>query len=1055
MATPRRLSPALRAFAVPRGWSLRHLAFGAFGAVLLAVAAVFISLVVSIEGLHHQVDHRHDYVQALETASGVERSVVDLETGLRGFLLTRQPRFLAPYRQAVEALPRELTLLRSTVAGNALQSRRAAALATSIGAYERNYAAPLARTGAQLTQAQIVTTTSDGKRLLDAIRARFSSFGATEEALARHGSAATASSATTALVIASSGFALIVLILAALAAYLQRSILIPVIRVAEAASRGEQGERGGVVPEHGRGEVRSLARSFNAMIEAVAERDRALRIARDRLQGVLDYAGSIIYIKDAQGRYVLVNRAFEQARGLTALEVLGRTERDFSPPEVAERIVADDRTVIERLEPVSAEYKVPTRDGLRTFLSVKFPIPAPHGGQATIGGISTDITEHNEALAAATEASRMKSQFVANMSHEIRTPLSGVIGMTNLLRDTELTPAQREYVGALASSGEALLHVIGDILDFSKIEAGRMDLDPTDFDVRALVEESCLMVAESTHAKGLELSHWVDGEVPEFVSGDRNRLRQVLLNLLSNAVKFTEEGEIVVKVASARGERLVFSVSDTGIGIDSDQTETLFDPFSQADPSTTREHGGTGLGLAICRELVTLMGGQIATEAGPEGGSVFWFTARLPTIASPVRSVRARADVTGLRALIVDDNHTNLTVLRQYLSAWGLVCDALEDPLLALGAFDRAAADGHPYQLAVLDYNMPRMDGLEIAGAIRSRPALANLAIVLLTSSPAENQLAEEAGVTHHLVKPPRQSELYDAIAQAIAGQTPPRTPRVNGASAPSRATADADAPGVLVAEDNEVIQLLATTMLEQRGLNVDLARNGREALEMSRARDYEAIFMDCQMPELDGYEVAARIRSAEDGRPTPIIAMTAHAMPGDRERCLAAGMDDYLSKPIEPEQLDRVLERWLPGHDRCDAHMTSSVEPPAVQAPDVTDAEPLDPQVVDRLKDDLEPWMRERLLDTFAESLHDCLEQIESALQRNDCVELCRAAHLLKGGSATIGARALSEACQALECLAASDAPLTTREAAQLEALGQSTLSALRSRLLEPHVSA
>jgi CheY-like chemotaxis protein len=348
---------------------------------------------------------------------------------------------------------------------------------------------------------------------------------------------------------------------------------------------------------------------------------------------------------------------------------------------------------------------------------------------------------------------------------------------------------------------------------------------------------------------------------------------------------------------------------------------------------------------------------------------------------------------------------------------------------------------------------MPRMDGLELARAVRTRPALANTAIVLLTSSPTDNQVAEQAGVTHHLLKPPRQSDLYDAIAQAIAGQSPRSSSRpVNGESVPAFAGADADGPVVLVAEDNEVIQLLATTMIEQRGLKVELARNGREALEMSRARDYGAIFMDCQMPELDGYDVTARIRSTEDGRSTPIIAMTAHAMPGDRERCLAAGMNDYLSKPIQPDQLDRVLERWLPGHDHHGADEISPTEPAPLPRTGVAGPEALDREVVDGIRDALDASMRARLLDTFAESLHDCLERIQSALERDDRAELSRAAHLLKGGSATIGARALSQACHTLERLATSDRSELRREATALGALGQSTLDALRSRLLEPH---
>ena len=884
----------------------------AFAIVLLVVGGVFGSLALAIASLHRDGDRRDQFVRILETASGAERFVIDLETGLRGFALTHQARFLEPYHHALAVLPGELSSLRAQVAGDRQQAARAEGIARAITSYERSYAAPLAASRSPLAPGAVVADVTRGKALMDALRARFATFSRTEDVRVRGGEVATASSAETALLIAGGGFALTVLVLGALAAYVGRSILTPVSRVASAASRRRQGKLWVRVPETGRGEIASLVQSFNAMVETLDERDRAVSIARNRLQGVLDNSGAVIYIKDASGHYVLVNRGFEQARELRVEDVLGRTEQDFSPPEVAAQIAADDLAVIQSGQPVSAEYTVPTPRGPRTYHSVKFPIPASAGEEVTIGGVSTDITAHKQALSQAQDASRLKSEFVANMSHEIRTPLNGVLGMTNLLRDTALDSSQREYVGALSASGEALLAVIGEILDFSKIEAGRLDLDPTDFELRPLVEESCLILAQRAHSKGLELSHQVNDDVPVLVRGDRTRLRQILLNLLSNAVKFTATGDIVVKVSALPGQRLRFEVSDTGLGIAADDASMLFEPFSQADASTTRKYGGTGLGLAISRDLVGLMGGEIGAAPRAEGGSVFWFTADLPAVKGlAAQPVAPSVDLMGLRALIVDHNPITRAILEQYLTAWGLACDSAAEPLVALDALDRAQREGRPYRLAVLDDKMNGTSGAQFARTIRERPALGTLGIVLLTSSVADGQAAAEAGVDHHLLKPPGQSQLYNMIAKAIGPSSRHAQPVPAITDAPSDVQ-NGDGLLVLVAEDDNVNQLVARALLEKRGLSVDIACDGLEAVRMSAEHDYAAIFMDCQMPELDGYQATARIRAREAQRHTPIIATTANATPGDSEQCLAAGMDDHLPKPIQSEHLDRVLQRWL-----------------------------------------------------------------------------------------------------------------------------------------------
>jgi two-component system sensor histidine kinase/response regulator len=1020
--------------------SLRRAGAGALTVVLLVIAGVFVSLVLGIETLNGNSEQRHRYTTALQNATAVERSVIDMETGVRGFLLTAESRFLQPYREARAALPSELAQLRSEVAGDGPQSARVEQLAGMISAYEQRYVAPIATRTSRPSHAGIVSLADQGKRELDALRAQFGQFGAIGSARIERGDAATTASAHRALAIAAAGFVITVLLLVSLAGYISRWVLGPIGGVAAAALRRQRGERGVRVPSTGLGEVASLANAFNAMADTLEERDQALIIARDRLQGVLDHASTVIYIKDSEGRYQLVNRAFEQARNLLGADVIGCTERDLSPPEVAAQIDADDRAVAASGEPMSTEYSIAVGGEVRTFLSVKFPIPGPSAGEVSVGGIATDITLQKQTLFDAIEASRLKSEFVANMSHEIRTPLSGVIGMTNLLRQTELLPAQREYVEALTSSGEALLEVIGDILDFSKIEAGRLELDCTEFDLRRLVEESCLIVAERAHAKGLELSHWVDNDVPAHVHGDRARLRQILLNLLSNAVKFTAEGEIVVRVSRSGAEMVRFEVSDTGIGIDSRHTEMLFEAFSQADQSTTRQFGGTGLGLAIARELADLMGGEISATPRVEGGTVFAFTAQLPAVQGHASGIsRVETNLAGLRALIVDDNRTNRLIFEQYLAAWGLVCDSVDGAKAGLDALDRAEREGRPYQLAVLDYHMPVTNGIELARMIRARPAISATAIVLLTSSVTDLQAAEDAGVKHHLLKPARQSELYDAISEALSGDRV-RRGGVTLSDPPVRELRGEDSPVVLVAEDNEVNQLLATAMLRQRGLRTEVAHTGLEAVRMATTRTYAAIFMDCQMPEIDGFEATRRIRVAETDRHTPIIAMTANAMPGDRDRCLAAGMNHYLAKPVQPRQLDRALAQWLP-------EMARETDPPSH---DAADRALLNSEVVARLKADFDGSMRERLITTFEKSLDECVASLEGALREGDQGELRRVAHMLKGSSATVGAARLREMCEALERLELSNSALGGEAAVdRLAAIAQSTCSALQAELL------
>ncbi|HLT90072.1 MAG TPA: response regulator [Woeseiaceae bacterium] len=652
----------------------------------------------------------------------------------------------------------------------------------------------------------------------------------------------------------------------------------------------------------------------------------------DLLRALIDNLPDLIYVKDEQSRFLLANRAVADQMGTTPEELLGKSDFDFYPEELARSFHADEQRVIANGETIDREETCLDASGEEmVLLTTKVPLRAPDGRIVGIMGIGRNITarvraerQMREAREAAEAANRAKSNFVANMSHEIRTPMNGVIGLAELLLETRLDAQQRDYAESIHESGKTLLTIINDILDFSKIEAGKLDLEALDMDLRGIVEDVGRVLALQAHRKGLELAVNIDPALPDAVKGDPNRIRQILLNLGGNAVKFTDAGEVVLDLevleSDSSGTLVRIRVRDTGIGIPADRLQHLFQPFSQVDASTTRRFGGTGLGLSIVRRLVELMGGETGVESEEGVGSCFWFTVRFRHSEAVNRQLHRMTpiELRGKRILAVDDNATNLKVLTTQLALMGTDVASAASADEALALMEKACEEKQPFDVALLDHDMPGCDGAELGRRINADAALNVTRLVLLTSAGqhGDGSRFAEIGFAGYLIKPVSQGDLLDCLMMVLGASPEGWHTRTNPLITQHELQsmrARTRSARLLLAEDQPINQKVAVHTLEKMGYAVDVVENGHEAVRAWATGRYALILMDCQMPELDGYEATREIRRREPaGARIPIVALTAHAMKGADLECRAAGMDDYITKPLDRDRLRACLERFL-----------------------------------------------------------------------------------------------------------------------------------------------
>ena len=829
--------------------------------------------------------------------------------------------------------------------------------------------------------------------------------------------------------------------------------------LAEGANRFSQGDYAVRIEPEGAPEVSSAAEAFNNMANNIESLIASLGKSESKnklLATIVEQSSEAIWTKDLSGTVTSWNSGAAAMFGYSPAEAVGRAL------DVSQSTLEDEEARMRRLmtgEKFSYDTRALTRTGSALDIQVSVA-PLLDDANKCIGSIAVarDVTQHKrsaEALRLAREAAEAanhaKSSFLARMSHEIRTPMNGVLGMTELLLETGLSPTQRKYAETVQRSGQNLLGIINDLLDFSKIEAGKLELENVDMDLRRTVEDVVELLAERAHSKGLELACSIPAHLVTTVKGDPLRVGQILTNLVGNAIKFTEQGSVVIRASSvgeaANKVTLRFEVTDTGVGISAEAQSRIFDEFSQADGSTTRKHGGSGLGLAISKQLVEMMGGSIHVDSALGAGSTFSFTATFEKQEATVAEPRSTpmGMLTGVRALIVESTAVHRGILHAQMSNWGMTNRVAATPDQALQLLGEAGAQGAPYDIVIIDLGLPGLDSLDFARKIRARADLSNVRVVMLTRRQVDVRNAREAGIDACLSKPVRQTVLYECLVNVMAGQAQ-ETVAVPAAPEPVN-IAPANLRGsVLLVEDNLINQQVALGILQIQGYNVTVVNNGREALDAYAHGAFDLILMDCHMPEMDGFEATREIRELEraagSGKRVPIVALTANAMAHDREECLNAGMDDHLSKPFSMQTLQDMLDRWI-RHPEGKMAPAKSSPAPAAAAAAVLDRNVL--QQLGKVLTNGKPELLTRVINLYLTESPKILHKLRQAARASDAPEIARSAHSLKSSSANVGAKVLSRYCEDIEASARrADTEAARTILAKIESEHDSVLSAL-----------
>ncbi|MHB8058754.1 MAG: response regulator [Desulfuromonadaceae bacterium] len=829
--------------------------------------------------------------------------------------------------------------------------------------------------------------------------------------------------------------------------------------------------------EGGSDELGLLASSFNILLDEVERREQELLVNEIKFRTVADNTYDWEYWRGTDGSLIYISPSCERITGYSAEEFMqdsGLMTRIVHP---------DDRYMfIQHAEEIDAigetkhlcnlpVFRIIARSGEEYWIAhICQEVFDMEGESIGRRACNRDITKSKQAedkllafsalmeqknaelggaLLAAEEATQAKSTFLATMSHEIRTPMNGVIGMTGLLLDTDLNEEQRQYAEIVRRSGENLLGVINDILDFSKIEAGKLEMEILDFNLRTTLEDTAELLAVRASDTGLELICRIDTDVPVYLKGDPGRIRQIITNLAGNAIKFTHEGEVVIS-ASCESEqdnlaKIRFEVRDTGIGIPEERLAAIFTPFTQADGSTTRKYGGTGLGLAICKQLVEIMGGEIGVESEDKQGSTFWFTVQFEKQASDisrVSDVSADVDISGAKVLVVDDNATNRMLMITLLNSWGCQYETAGDGETALALLREAEEQNDPFSVALLDQQMPGMDGAELGRMIKADPLLEPTLMIMVTSLGRRGNAAalEQIGFAGYLTKPVRQNQLKDCIA-IVLGRLAGNMPKTGIVTQYNVAESSRRGIRILLAEDNTINQKVAQALLNKLGYKADVVANGLEAVQALELINYDLVLMDCLMPEMDGFKATALIRDANSkvlNHAVPIIAMTANAMMGDREDCIIAGMNDYLAKPVKKEELAEALEKWLkPGAHKEAVEQSAGDQPDAVTL--FNGAELLENFDGDR-------DFAHSILDDALQEIPADIEKLKELAAGTDAQAIRLQAHSMKGLAANICAPALLKICFEIETAAQyGDVESARRLLPELERVALLTVDAVR----------